>query len=168
MFRPLPSNDEEIAYRYMVKEQEKHQKDWLEGISKSFPHAYQFFKLSDSDESLSIYEQVENWFVEEGYRVRVSVDSHRWTGAWSKIDLDPTVGNSEFYYGTGGRLEGFGVVATVVFKRLNDKYTPREGYDTYLEDISLGAIKRDKMKKFWSSDKGAELRRKSINKRRNG
>lgn len=152
----------------MVKEQEKREKEWLEGISNAYPYAYQFFKLSDHDELPTLHEQVDAWFKQEGYTVQVSVDSHRWTGAWYKNGLEPHVGNSEFYYGTGGSFEAFEYVATVVFKRLNEKYAPTSGYDSFLSDISESAIKRDKMKKFWSSDKGAELRRKSMNKRKNG
>tara|TARA_R100000388_G_scaffold94768_1_gene83200 strand:+ start:1637 stop:2095 length:459 start_codon:yes stop_codon:yes gene_type:complete len=152
----------------MSKEQEKREKEWLEGISNAYPYAYQFFKLTDHDELPTVHDQVESWFKEEGYTIHVSVDSHRWTGAWYKDSLEPRVGNSEFYYGTGGRFEAFEYVATVVFKRLNEKYIPASGYDTFLEDISTSAIKRDKMKKFWSSPKGAEMRRKSINKKKNG
>jgi len=152
----------------MSKEQEKREKEWLEGISNAYPYAYQFFKLSDHDDLSTLHDQVDAWFKEEGYTVQISVDSHRWTAAWRKIGLEPCVGNSEFYYGTGGRFEAFEYVATVIFKRLDEKYIPTSSYATYLEDISDSAIKRDKMKKFWSSDKGSELRRKSMNKRNNG
>ena len=152
----------------MSKEQEKREKEWIEGISNAYPYAYQFFKLSDHDDLSTLHDQVDAWFKEEGYTIQISVDSHRWTAAWRKIGLEPRVGNSEFYYGTGGRFEAFEYVATVIFKRLNEKYIPTSGYASYLEDISDSAIKRDKMKKFWSSDKGSELRRKSINKRNNG
>ena len=153
----------------MTKQQENFEKDWLEGISNAFPYAYQFFKMSDCDEALPLHDQLKEWFLEEGYRVDVSVDNHRWTGAWYRVGNEPTVGNSEYYYGTGGRFEAFQHVATVVFKRLNEKYIPTsKGLDTFLEDISTSAIKRDKMKKFWSSPKGAEMRRKSINKKKNG
>ena len=152
----------------MSKEQEKHEKSWLEGISNAYPYAYQFFKLSDCDDLPTLHDQLDAWFKSEGYTVQISVDSHRWTGAWYKSGIAPDVGNSEFYYGTGGRFEAFEYMATVVFKRLNEKYIPTSGFDTYLEDISTSAIKRDKMKKFWSSPKGAEMRRKSINKKKNG
>lgn len=152
----------------MSKEQEKREKEWLEGISNAYPNAYQFFKLSDYDDQSTIHDQVEAWFKEEGYTVQISVDNHRWTGAWYRDNLEPRVGHSEFYYGTGGRFEAFEYVATVIFKRLDEKYSPSSAYSTFLMDISESAIKRDKMKKFWSSPKGAEMRRKSINKRKNG
>lgn len=153
----------------MPKEQEKRERTWLESISIDYPYAYQFFTLADHPLNSSVRQQVEAWFKSEGYRIQVSVDSHRWTGAWYKLDDDALrIGGSEFYYGEGGDAEAFEFVATVVFKKLNEKYIPGGGYDTFLEDISTSAIKRDKMKKFWSSPKGAEMRRKSINKRKNG
>ncbi len=153
----------------MSKEQLKSEKVWLDSISNDFPYAFEFFLLYDSDGFETLHEKVDDWFKSEGYRIEVSVDSHRWTGAWYKTEfLEPRVGNSEFYYGTGGRLEAFEFVATIVFKRLNEKYVPAKSYDSFLEDISDSAIKRDKMKKFWSSDKGAEMRRKSLNNRKNG
>lgn len=135
----------------------------LSCISKLSPNAYAFFSMTSNDE-LELDLRLQRWFEDEGLEFCVLYD----LGMGFKYDIHYSLESENRVFKSQPKhkdfisclSEGIGEC----FKTLEFKFSPKSPLDaTYLDAVTVGAVKRDKQRKFFKTEKGKKL----INKKRN-
>ena len=137
-------------------------KDTLKSISILSPNSYAFFNVT-SDDTLKIDKRLESWFESEDLEFFVfydlgkgfRYDIHYYLKSENKVNS-----YCEAHYEFKECLQS-GIIEC--FKLLDSKYSPKQEYPkTYLDAVTVGAVKRQKRQKFFKSDQGKKI----LNKKR--
>tara|TARA_R110002096_G_scaffold9734_1_gene38295 strand:+ start:1245 stop:1727 length:483 start_codon:yes stop_codon:yes gene_type:complete len=143
---------------------EKFLKNTLKSISVLSPNAYAFYEVT-SDDTLNIDEKLVKWFEAEGLEFFVffdlgkgfRYDIHYYLKSENKVN-SYCESNYEFF-----ECLQAGIVEC--FKLLDSKYSSKQDYpETYLDAITVGAVKRQKRQEFFKSDQGKKILKKKRNK----
>ena len=135
----------------------------LKSISVLAPSSYSFFKVS-SDDNLDINTQIARFFEDEGLEFFMFYDLER--GFYCDIHYTLPSGNlvNHSCEGYDDFKKCLGIGLSECFKVLDKKYAPTEDMSTFLDAVTIGAIKRDKQKKFFKSELGKRMVAKKKNK----
>ena len=136
----------------------------LKSISVLAPSSYSFFKVS-SDDNLDINSQIARFFEDEGLEFFMFYDLER--GFYCDIHYTLPSGNlvNHSCEGYDDFKKSLGIGLSECFKVLDKKYAPTENMSTFLDAVTIGAIKRDKQKKFFKSELGKRMVAKKKNKK---
>tara|TARA_Y100000004_G_C8801850_1_gene363789 strand:- start:155 stop:601 length:447 start_codon:yes stop_codon:yes gene_type:complete len=128
----------------------------LKSISVLAPSSYSFFKVS-SDDNLDINSQIARFFEDEGLEFFMFYDLER--GFYCDIHYTLPSGNlvNHSCEGYDDFKKCLGIGLSECFKVLDKKYAPSEDMSTFLDAVTIGAIKRDKQKKFFKSELGKRM-----------
>ena len=128
----------------------------LKSISVLAPSSYSFFKVS-SDDNLDINTQIARFFEDEGLEFFMFYDLER--GFYCDIHYNLPSGNllNHTCQGYDDFKKCLGIGLSECFKVLDKKYAPTEDMSTFLDAVTIGAIKRDKQKKFFKSELGKRM-----------
>jgi len=138
-------------------------KNTLKSISILSPNAYAFYNLT-SDDTLQADKRLESWFESEGLEFFVfydlgkgfRYDIHYYLKSENKVNS-----YCEAHYEFKECLQA-GIVEC--FKLLDSKYAPKQDTpETYLDAVTIGALKRKKRQEFFKTDQGKKI----LNKKRN-
>lgn len=126
-------------------------------ISKLFPNAYAFFSMTSNDE-LDIESRLQGWFDEEGLEFCILYDlslGFKYDILYS-LESENKVFKSQPNHNDFASCLKEGV--SECFRTLEYKFSPKMPLDsTYLDTITVGAVKRDTQRKFFKTDKGKRL-----------
>lgn len=133
-------------------------------ISKLFPNAYAFFSMTSNDE-LNLENRLQEWFNDEGLEFCVLYD----LALGFKYDILYSLESGNRVFKEQPNHNDFysclkeGI--SECFSVLEFKFSPKTELDvTYLDAITVGAIQRDKQRKFFKTDQGKDLIFKKRNK----
>lgn len=126
-------------------------------ISKLFPNSFAFFSLSSNDE-LSLENRLQEWFDSEGLEFCVLYD----LSLGFKYDIHYSLESENRVFKSQPNHTDFASClkegVSECFKTLEYKFSPKMPLDsTYLDAITIGAVKRDTQRKFFKTDKGKRL-----------